>query len=318
MRARLPAPSMHAFNATARAPLVRQLVYQFPRAFEYGSHALAILATHGYAAFTATFRHNTRQELEADPVARGATSLWQQLLSQRAHLVHQGFSPWELSRGPLPAVCTMERLRVWELHLPPACVCVPQQIAEVGWCQAAHATHSVAGAALAEGRNTVEDAAERPDAEGSGAARGALGSLRRLGAAQVTHATLVADPARSNYTAYNIEVQVETAEASASGAGSTDDENDATPAKPSVRVRRLERRYTDFQRLDASIRAAGLPSEAIQHLPALPTTFTLNKFSDAVVRTRCVKLNQYVQALLSAGMQDQSVAELPAVQAFFE
>lgn len=63
-----------------------QVVRQFPTAFEFSEAALAFLASHLYAGFVTTFRHNSHAEHAADAAASRSTSVWAQLLSRAVHL----------------------------------------------------------------------------------------------------------------------------------------------------------------------------------------------------------------------------------------
>ena len=224
---------------------IQQLVQQFPSAFEYTPAALALIATHCYAGFVTTFRHNTQAELTADPAASRTTSVWHQLLVRHRHLTNPRYKPWPLTRGPLRPACTLQRLHVWSLHLPPARDLAAQQIAEASWCDAAAADAAVASAldpaAGGGGRSGRELSAHGQGHGGSGVG-GSVGASETLivdtndlapgGTARatagkgshgqnsngavcwqpisgrVTHATRVADASRGDFTLYHIEVTV--------------------------------------------------------------------------------------------------------------
>ena len=71
------------------------------RAFDFDERALAFLASHLYAGFVTTFRHNTIAALAHDETASKSTSVWASLLARVAHFRNPTYSPWPLRRGPL-------------------------------------------------------------------------------------------------------------------------------------------------------------------------------------------------------------------------
>ena len=131
---------------------IQQVVRQFPRAFEYTPRALAFLATHGYAGFVTTFRHNTVAELQAADEAAGcrrSTSVWYGMLARKAYFANRHYRPWPLCKGPLRPAATLQRLHVWTLHLPPAREIAAQEIAEASWCEVREPAEGAGGAAAA-------------------------------------------------------------------------------------------------------------------------------------------------------------------------
>ena len=76
---------------------IHQVVRQFPHAFEFDAAALGFLATHCYAGFVTTFRHNTIAQRDADKTATRSTSIWAQLLARRP--CQPGYRPWPLAAG---------------------------------------------------------------------------------------------------------------------------------------------------------------------------------------------------------------------------
>ena len=128
---------------------IQQVVRQFPHAFEFDAAALGFLATHCYAGFVTTFRHNTIAQRDADKTATRSTSVWAQLLARADHFANPGYRPWPLASGPLRPACALQRMAVWELHLPPMRCLAQLVISECAWCSphSAHSAHSAAHSA---------------------------------------------------------------------------------------------------------------------------------------------------------------------------
>ena len=270
---------------------MRQVVRQFPSHFEYKEEALAFLATHLYAGFVTSFRHNTPQELQADTHAQRSTSIWELLLQRYHHFRNTSFTPWPLSNGPLRPVCALQRLTVWELYLPPKHCVAESVLADAAWCLPVPAKEGaptvVLEDAVALAAAAAAAAATAPTSEVPAEVESEMqpASALRFSCGRVTHASRVEKDVHSPYHAYHIEVDVET---DASG--------------ECIRRIHLSRRFSDFSALDAALRAA-LPPASLAHLPPLPSTLTFNKFSDSVVNARRAGLDKYVRALLSSEPQ---------------
>lgn len=298
----------HAFGGTTSSewsPIwlqlldaIRQLVRQFPAAFEFDERTLAFLATHLYAGYVSTFRHNSPSSRANDASASKLTSVWAQLLARAPHLRNPAYVPWPLERGPLKPACSLQRILVWELFLPPMRYLSEHCLTEASWCHATppSAPRGKDAAKLAAVANAAHTAAPVIPRGGSRAELGEMGDGIRLSSASVTHASRKADARGAEYHAYHIQVEVET---------------DA----PGESVRRFEvcRRFSDFQQLDALLRQKLPPSE-LSHLPGLPSSLTFNKFSDSVVSTRRAALDRYVRALLAS---ESELAGVPEVLTFF-
>lgn len=62
-------------------------------------------------------------------------SIWTLLDSKRQSFINHNYNSWPLSKGPLLPSCSIQRLRVWDLFLPPLRLAASQSLHEIGWLQ---------------------------------------------------------------------------------------------------------------------------------------------------------------------------------------
>ena len=249
---------------------VHQLLLQYPAAFEFNQALLRHIAAQLYAGVVGDFTADSESARYKAGVQQKWPSLWQTITEKRSSFLNRAFEAWPLTRGVLIPACSLQRLRVWDLFLPPVALAATQLLQDIGWC---HAQTTFRAEGVDESRPNAEPRCR----------------------AQVVNTSTYRDSRGSEFTLYHIYVEAIVDD----GFGEMEGGEEEPPPPVPKRVE-ARHRFSDFQTLDASVRAsvayASLSPSAAASLPSLPTSITPGgvffRMSESLVKSRMEALNK--------------------------